>query len=76
MLCDIWRIAIDCFRNGTQDKIDDIISALPQLRVPQYTQPALSSTHLMSSYPKLPKARGFQFFGTFPSPTCEVQRNM
>ena len=68
MLCDIWRIVIDCFRNRTQDKIADIISALPQLQVPQYTQLSLSSSHLMS----LPARRGFQFFATFPAPRCAV----
>lgn len=73
MLCDIWRIVVDCFRNGTQDKIDDIISALPQLDTPQYTQLTLSSSHLMELYPNLPNRRGFQFFATFPAPKCRVE---
>src|SRR5580704_1909223 len=38
LLCDIWRIAIDCFRTGRQSEIDAIIDKLPQLQVPQYSQ--------------------------------------
>jgi hypothetical protein len=72
MLCDIWRIVIGCFLEGKQNKIDEIISVLPQLQVPQYTQLTLSSSHLMNLYPKLPGRRGFQFFSTFPTPKCEV----
>jgi len=72
MLCDIWRIVVDCFRQGTQDKIDDIISALPQLDIPQYTQLTLSSSHLMGLYPNLPNRHGFQFFATFPKLKCKV----
>ena len=66
----MWRIAIDCFRSGTQSEIDKIIGKLPQLQVPQYTQIALSSMHLLELYPNLPNMRGFQFFASFPAPRC------
>jgi hypothetical protein len=49
-------------------EIDGIISKLPQLQVPQYSQVALSSTHLFDLYPNLPERRGFQFFVSFPAP--------
>lgn len=79
MLCDLWRIGVDCFREFPEDpkralsKIDDIVGKLPQLQVPQYTQMALSSTHLMKLYPGLPKRRAFQFFATFPPPRCSIR---
>jgi hypothetical protein len=70
LLCDIWRIAVDCFRTGKQAEIDKIIGGLPQLQTPQYTQITLSSTHLLKLYPNLPNMRGFQFFVSFPAPRC------
>jgi hypothetical protein len=70
LLCDIWRIAIDCFRTGRQSEIDAIIDKLPQLQVPQYSQITLSGTHLFDLYPNLPNMRGFQFFASFPAPRC------
>ena len=48
----------------------EIIGKLPQLQIPQYTQIALSSTHMLDLYPGLPNARGFQFFISFPAPRC------
>jgi hypothetical protein len=70
LLCDIWRIAVDCFRAGKQSEIDNIIGSLPQLQIPQYSQITLSSTHLLKLYPNLPNMRGFQFFVSFPAPKC------
>jgi hypothetical protein len=34
LLCDIWRIAVDCFRAGKQSEIDNIIGTMPQLQIP------------------------------------------
>jgi hypothetical protein len=68
LLCDLWRIAVDCARNNKTHESDGIISKLPQLQVPQYSQIALSSTHLFDLYPNLPERRGFQFFASFPTP--------
>jgi len=79
MLCDLWRIAVDCFREFPDEpkkalkKIDDIVAKLPQLQVPQYTQMSLSSIHLLKLYPSLPNRRGFQFFATFPNPRCSIK---
>ena len=79
MLCDIWRIVVDCFREypgeptKALDKVDGILSKLPQLRIPQYSQMSLSSTHLLKLYPNLPNKRGFQFFATFPAPRCSLR---
>jgi hypothetical protein len=67
LLCDLWRIAVDCARKGEAHKIDGIIAKLP-LQVPQYSQIALSSTHLFDLYPNLPERRGFQSFASFPAP--------
>jgi hypothetical protein len=68
LLCDLWRIAVDCARNNKTHEIDGIIAKLPQLQVPQYSQIALSSTHLFDLYANLPERRGFQFFASFPTP--------
>src|ERR1700730_10815961 len=79
MLCDLWRIAVDCFREFPDEpkkvlnKIDDIVAKLPQLQVPQYTQMSLSSIHLLKQYPNLPNRRGFQFFATFPKLKCSIK---
>jgi hypothetical protein len=79
MLCDIWRIVIDCFREHPDEprkalaKTEKILSELPQLQVPQYSQMSLSSTHLLKLYPNLPNKRGFQFFATFPAPRCSLR---
>jgi len=79
MLCDIWRIVVDCFREypgeprKALDKVDSILSKLPQLEIPQYSQMSLSSIHLLKLYPNLPNKRGFQFFATFPSPRCSLR---
>lgn len=72
LLCDIWRVAVDCFRTGKQTQIDAIIGKLPQLQIPQYSQIAMSSTHLLKLYPNLPNMRGFQFFSVFPAPRCAI----
>lgn len=79
MLCDIWRIVIDCFREfpgGAKkalDKAEGILARLPQLQAIQYTQMTLSSIHLLKLFPNLPNKRGFQFFAVFPEPQCTVR---
>jgi hypothetical protein len=59
MLCDLWRIVVDCFRMGRENQINDIIGKLPQLQIPQYTQVAITSAFVLERLKNIPSAAAF-----------------